>query len=101
MTRYAGLTTASVVETASYTYDANGNVTDLQYQSGTVVLEDFAGYDNANWLSTETDNGGTPTTNLYDADGQLTGVSGPGAASYTFDAAGNPNNTGETVGRRQ
>ena len=57
VTRYAGLTTATVVETASYTYDANGNITDLQYRSGTVVLQDFAySYDNANWLSTETDN---------------------------------------------
>ena len=66
-----------------------------------MVLQDFAySYDNANWLSTEQvhDNGGTPTTYLYDADGQLHRRQRTNAATYSFDAAGNPNNAGEKVG---
>jgi RHS repeat-associated protein len=64
-----------------------------------MVLEDYAyTYNGANWLSTETDNGGAPTTYLYDLDGQLTGVIGTGAATYSYDGAGDRTDPGYSTG---
>ena len=100
ITRYSDLAGTALVATTTYTYDANGNVTDIKSvnASSTVIDEFDYVYDASGSLSSETDTqSGSPVTTDYgyDSTGQLTSA---GSNSYSYDPNGNPLNSGDTVG---
>ena len=100
ITRYSDLAGTDLVATTTYTYDDNGNVTDItSVNASNAVIDEFDYvYDASGSLSSETDTqGGTPVTTAYGygLTGQLTSA---GSANYNYDPNGNPDNTGDTVG---
>jgi RHS repeat-associated protein len=96
MTRYADTEGNQKVGFSQWTYDNVGNVKQIQHQDGNGnVLGTFAyGYDAANRVSSETDNGGSPTNYGYDKASQLISA---GSTTYGFDANGNRNTSGYQV----
>jgi RHS repeat-associated protein len=89
--------TLQVVGQSVYNYDTAGNVQRIRHQNaaGTTNLLDLnSTYDSADRLFSETDNGVT-TPYGYDNASQVTSA---GAAGYSYDANGNRNVAGYTVG---
>jgi YD repeat-containing protein len=89
--------TAEIDTTLSY--DADSRVTTIIHDvSGGSVLETYTyDYDAASNLTSETNAEGT-LSYTYDADDELTGVSGASAATYTYDENGNRTMTGYSTG---
>jgi RHS repeat-associated protein len=87
-TRYSDLAGTQTVGYSTLTYDAESRLINLDHQngSGTNLANYTYGYDLANRLTTETLNGGTPTTYSYDKTNQLTNDS---QVAYTYDLNGN------------
>jgi len=96
LTRYSNLSGNTRVGLTQNSYDAVGNVTQIQHQngSGSSLLTYVYSYDTANRLSSETDNG-TTTNYGYDHDSQLTSA---GGSNYGFDPNGNRNMSGYVTG---
>jgi RHS repeat-associated protein len=92
-TRYSDLAGTQTVGYSTLTYDAESRLINLDHQngSGTNLANYTYGYDLANRLTTETLNGGTPTTYSYDKTNQLTNDS---QVAYTYDLNGNRTMTG-------
>jgi RHS repeat-associated protein len=89
--------TLQVVGQSVYNYDTAGNVQRIRHQNaaGTTNLLDLnSTYDNADRLTSETDNG-TTTTYSYDNASQVTQA---GSTGYSYDANGNRNNSGFVTG---
>ena len=80
-------------------YDSAGNVGTITHSVvGGSSLATFAyAYDSANRLTHETNAEGSVTYS-YDNTNQLTGATGARSESYAYDANGNRNATGYTVG---
>jgi RHS repeat-associated protein len=95
-TRYSDLAGTTKVGVATYSYDADNRLSNLQQGngSGTAFANYTYGYDTASNVKTETLNS-TTTTYSYDATNQLTS---DGRNSFTYDATGNRKNTGYTTG---
>jgi RHS repeat-associated protein len=95
-TRYSNLAGTALVGTASYSYDADGRLTNLQQlnSSGSDIANYTYSYDHASRLTQEQDNG-TTTTYGYDADSELTSA---GGVTYAYDQNGNRTMTGYTTG---
>ena len=102
VTRYSDLAGTQVVGTSSYAYDPAGNTTEIVHKDGSGnVLADYQYAYNADDLVSQQTENGVNTTFTYDADSQLTGVSGTGSggpAGYNYDAAGNRTGGNNTVG---
>ena len=80
--------------TASYTFDADGRLTSLDYDQGSTALEHYAyTYDGASRVKSMSNSFDSPVTYSYDADGQLTGAE----QSYTYDANGNRETAGTST----
>jgi RHS repeat-associated protein len=95
-TRYKDLGGTQTVGTSSFTYDALGQLTNLQHKDGSSnLLANYTyTYDSAGRLGTEV-LGGSTTTYQYDAANELTSDT---ANSYGYDLNGNRNTTGYTTG---
>jgi len=95
-TRYSNLPVPVKVGESIYTYDGDGQITNVRDQdgSGNVIGSFTYTYDLADRVRSE-DNLGLFTTYTYDADGQLTSDS---TAGYSYDAAGNRNGAGIVIG---
>jgi hypothetical protein len=93
VTRYSNLTGTQVVGSTLYGYDSDMRVTLIQDlgPTGTPLATYAYGYDLANRLRTEADNGGPIITYVYDATNQLLGN---GSQAYSFDQNGNRTNSG-------
>ena len=90
-TRYSDLAGTQVVVTSTYTYNADGEVTDLldRDSHGNTVAEFSYTYDSANRVTSEA-NLGMTTSYTYDADNELTSETSPlDKINYTYDADGN------------
>ena len=89
LTTYADLAATDLVSTATYTYNALDELTDLVYTQGATTLATH-GYthDSAGRLLSMTTVDGTTTYTNDDA-GQLTGVDSATDESYTYDDNGN------------
>jgi RHS repeat-associated protein len=112
ISRYQDTTTAAancLVATSTYSYDGDGNVTGLVDQDGAQTPNTLASYtwhyDADNRVATSNSTAYGAVTYSYDADSQLTGVSysSPPAGitspqSFSYDANGNPNSTGDVTG---
>jgi RHS repeat-associated protein len=93
-----GGSSASTTVTTSLVYDAADRVTSITGQAnGSTLDAQSYSYDAADLLTSQTNAEGTSDYS-YDADGQLTGVTGAGAASYSYDANGNRTMTGYLTG---
>ncbi|MCW3003330.1 MAG: secreted protein [Conexibacter sp.] len=76
--------TGTVVKTMSFTYDANGNVTQRVEGANTTTY----GYDNLNRRTTEAFPGSRTNAYVYDRASNLKSVTDPdGVVSYTYDPA--------------
>jgi YD repeat-containing protein len=97
------LSTQTTTETATYTYDAVNQLTQVCYTVAcTGPGDNFRTYtyDPAGNRLTEVRDTGT-TTSTYDAADQLTGTTGPGGpVSYTYDLDGRTLTVGSTDGTR-
>jgi RHS repeat-associated protein len=95
--RYSDLAGTHRVGKSTYTYDAAGRLIDLVQKdgAGTSLAAYAYAYDAAGNLTSETLNGGTPTTYTYDATNQLLSDS---TTSYSYDANGNRTNSGYATG---
>jgi RHS repeat-associated protein len=95
LNRYSDVAGTHLVGSASYAYDAQGNVTNIVHQnsSGSTLASFSYGYDAAGELKTKVENGST-TSYTYDAKGQLTAA---GSTSYSYDTNGNPTQGGTNV----
>ena len=99
-TRYSDLAGTDKVGESFYTYDADGEITNLRDQDGTgnVIANFTYTYDQDGRMVTE-DNLGVTTTYGYDADNQLTSESSPlEKIGFTYDAAGNRTGAGVVIG---
>ncbi len=88
--RYSDLAGTELVVKSNYTYDSDGEITNLMDQNGggTIVANFTYTYDQDNRVTTEV-NMGMTTTYTYDADSQLTSDVSPLATiDYTYDADG-------------
>jgi RHS repeat-associated protein len=96
LTRYSDLAGSHTVGISSYSYDAPGRLTNLQHKDGSSnLLANFTTtYDAASRATADTING-TTTSYSYDAASQLTAA---GSAAYSYDANGNPTNSGDHIG---
>jgi RHS repeat-associated protein len=94
--RSSDLAGTQLVATTIYTYDAVGNVTDIENLGpGGAVISDFAyQYNAAGEVTNEVDNG-SAVNYQYDGTGQLTG---DGNNSYAYDPNGNRANSGYVTG---
>ena len=97
ITRFSNLAGTATVATSVYTYDAAGRITNLHTTDGssTNIANYTYVYDAADRPTTETRNGAAPTSYVYDNASQLTA---DGNTTVTYDAEGNRNNGGYTVG---
>ncbi len=95
-TRYTDLAGTNVVGTSSYLYDPQGRLTSLQqtYANGSVLASYAYSYDNADRLTSKTDNG-TTTSYSYNKNSELTQA---GSTSYSYDATGNRTMSGYQTG---
>jgi RHS repeat-associated protein len=96
-TRFSDLAGSTKVVSSAFTYDRDGNVTDLVHTNNvnsTTILNLTYTYDAADQLASQTVNG-TATPYSYDPTGQLTAA---GATAYSYDANGNTTTTGSTLG---
>src|SRR5207245_101157 len=86
--RYKDLAGTQSVGTSSFTYDALGEVTNLQHKDGTNnPLANYTyTYDGGGRLQSEQLNGAAPITYQYDTTNQLTNDT---AHSYSYDLNGN------------
>ena len=90
--------------TTTYTYNAAGQVADINTlgggtssgSPGTLVTDFAYTYLPGGQVQTERDNGGAPLTFTYDG---AYDVTSDGVNNYTYDAAGNRNNSGYVIGR--
>jgi YD repeat-containing protein len=80
-TTYAG----SAVDTATYKYDAAGDVASILYANGGTLATYDTTYDKAGRVTSETDNGGATISYTYDPEGQLVTA---GTTTYSFDPSG-------------
>jgi YD repeat-containing protein len=94
-TRSNNTSGSSVIGTATYTYDTADRLTNLQQTGSTAFANYTYTYDNNSDVTSETLNGGTPTSYSYDAVNELTNDS---VATYTYDKNGNRTMTGYTTG---
>ena len=81
-------------------YDGDGRLTSLTQgnSSSSTAYANYAWqYDAANWVTSFTNSVHSPenTSYTYDHDGQLT--AGAASATYSYDPAGNPTNTGDST----
>src|SRR5262249_13719350 len=83
LTRYSDVAGTTKVGDSLSGYDSSGRLTSLQHRDGGgATLEDYGyGYDNADRLTSATENGST-TTYGYDATNELTSA---GTYSYSYD----------------
>ncbi len=81
------------VGSTSILYDALDRVTGINYYygSGSALGSIVYSYDSANNLTSETDNGGTPTSYTYNKSNELTEA---GTTTYAYDAEGNRTQAG-------
>ncbi|MCE9567336.1 MAG: hypothetical protein K8U57_35490 [Planctomycetes bacterium] len=94
-TRFADLAGTVPAGGATYTYDGNRLVSIEQTNgSGAVVSNSSYSYNAGDQLTSKTETGVT-TAFSYDATGQLTQ---DGATTHSYDANGNPNGAGTTIG---
>src|SRR5262249_60220040 len=95
-TRYSDLAGTTTVGTSTYAYDAAGRQTGITHKDGSsnVLTQATYAYDAANRVTTETVDG-TTTSYSYDNANQLTAA---GTDNYSYDAAGNRNMTGYSIG---
>jgi RHS repeat-associated protein len=99
-TRYSDLAGTRKVGESVYTYDADGEITNLTDLDGSSnVIANFTyTYDQAGHVLTE-DNLGLITTYTYDADNELTSQSSSlETIGYTYDADGNRSGAGYVIG---
>src|SRR5262245_24589711 len=99
LTRYSDLAGSTKVGESDYTYDSVGRLQNLQHINGSGVgLTTFTyayTYDLASRVTSETLNGGAPTSYSYDSTNQLTN---DGTKPYSYDANGNRTMTGYQTG---
>jgi RHS repeat-associated protein len=83
---------------SSLSYDNADRLTTLTHQvaGGSTLATYIYGYDNANRLINETNAEGAVSYS-YDANNELTGVSGARSESYGYDSGGNRNTSGYTT----
>jgi RHS repeat-associated protein len=95
-TRYSDLAGSNKIGSTTYTYDALGEITNLQHRngSGTLLANYTYTYDLGSRLTSETLNG-TTTSYGYDTANELTSA---GSNNYSFDLNGNRNMSGYTTG---
>jgi RHS repeat-associated protein len=99
-TRFSDAAGTQLVVRSSYTYNADGEITNVIdiNGGGTTVANFNYGYDLDNRVTTEV-NLGMTTTYTYDADGELTSETSPLATlGYTYDAGGNRTSGNVTIG---
>jgi RHS repeat-associated protein len=96
-TRYSNLAGTSTVGSSSMSYDGVGRLTNLVHQNGTgATLAYFVNaFDLAGRITSETLNGGTPTSYGYDATDELTNDS---VKTYSYDLNGNRTMAGYSTG---
>ncbi len=92
-TRYGYSSGVVQVGSTSFVYDALDRVTafDYYYGSGSPLGSIAYSYDSANNVTSETDNGATPTSYSYNKSNELTQG---GATTYAYDAQGNRTQAG-------
>src|SRR5262249_22027491 len=95
-TRYSDLAGTTTVGTSTYAWDAADRQTGLTHKDGSTngLTQATYAYDAANRVTTETVDG-TTTSFSYDAADQLTAA---GTDNYSYDASGNRNMTGYSIG---
>src|SRR5262249_32405151 len=94
--RFSDLAGSTTPGTSTYAYDAAGRRTGSTHKDGssTVLTQATYAYDAANRITSETVDAATKTYTYDNAD-QLVSA---GADAYSYDAAGNRNMSGWTVG---
>jgi RHS repeat-associated protein len=99
LTRYSDLAGSTKVGESDYTYDSVGRLQNLQHKNGSgtglTTLTYTYTYDLASRVTSETLNGGAPTSYTYDSTNQLTN---DGTKAYSYDANGNRTMTGYQTG---
>jgi RHS repeat-associated protein len=95
--RYADLAGQNKIGSSTFTYDSVGHLTNLQHVdgSGNNIANYVNAFDLASRITSETLNGGTPTTYTYDNTNQLTNDS---VNAYSYDLNGNRTMSGYTTG---
>jgi RHS repeat-associated protein len=100
VSRYSDLTGTQLVASSAYTYDAAGQLIDLQHRNKTSVLADYGyGYD-ADGRLIETTSPDGNSSYSYDEIDQLTGASYSYQTNegYSYDENGNRTNAGYQTG---
>jgi RHS repeat-associated protein len=97
------LSSGSAIASAAYAYDQANRLTSLTWtrssDSSTINAYSFA-YDSNDQITSETNSDGS-IAYTYDHDGQLTGATGtglPSSQSYSYDATGNQTAAGDSTG---
>jgi RHS repeat-associated protein len=95
--RYSDLAGQNKIGSSTFGYDSVGHLTNLQHLdgSGNNIANYVNAFDLASRITSETLNGGTPTTYTYDNTNQLTNDS---VTSYSYDLNGNRTMPGYTTG---
>jgi RHS repeat-associated protein len=95
--RFSDLAGANEIGSSTFTYDSMGRLANLQHLDGSGVnIANYTNtYDLASRITSETLNGGLPTSYSYDATNELTNDS---VVTYSYDLNGNRTMPGYTTG---
>ena len=100
VSRYANLGATQLVDTSTYGYNANSQLTSLSEDKGSTNFASYTwSYDHMGRLTGDTVGAGSDSY-TYDAASQLTGAthSGGTSESYSYGSTGNRTNTGYATG---